>query len=217
MLYKFIFIKHLNVKAYARKRYAPRPKQFSYRIITVTLMLLWVTHHSETKASTNLIILDDIYWGMPVNEALALFEAHVKIQETKTSISGCHVRYAIPTTLIDENWFIWLCEESNTSKIIAIHFEPATGSTSYFNDLIETFAATYGPPHLFWDSCHNVNWNQTLQYNWYYPKMAISITNKDLPSSWVMIRYEEPTNQPIYGPGVCIEAPKDLRKAALPE
>jgi hypothetical protein len=171
----------------------------------------------SAKDSETLTGLRGIHWGMSVSDAIALFGRSELVQQTKTYISACYVQYAIPIRLLDEDWSIWLCEDENTPVINAINFESLNRHTELFNTLLLAFTEAYGPAHMFWDTCHNVNWNKTVQYTWFYPEMRISLTDRDEPANWVVMRYEPPSSKIEFGPGVCIEPPIDLRRAAAPE
>jgi hypothetical protein len=174
---------------------------------------------TSAKDDEALTGLRGIEWGMSVHDAIALFGRSVLIQETKTSISGCYVQYAIPIRLIDEDWSIWLCEAEKEAVVTALNFEIANGRrhTEHFDTFLAAFTEAYGPAHSYWHTCHNVNWNKTVQYDWYFSAMRISLIDRDEPANWVVMRYEPPSDRPDYGPGVCIEPPLDLRRDAVPE
>ena len=174
---------------------------------------------TSAKDDEALTGLRGIEWGMSVRDAIALFGRSVLIQETKTSISGCYVQYAIPIRLIDEDWSIWLCEAEKEAVVTALNFEIANGRrhTEHFDTFLAAFTEAYGPAHSYWHTCHNVNWNKTVQYDWYFSAMRISLIDRDEPANWVVMRYEPPSDRPDYGPGVCIEPPLDLRRDAVPE
>ncbi|PPR23829.1 MAG: hypothetical protein CFH39_00379 [Alphaproteobacteria bacterium MarineAlpha10_Bin2] len=61
-----------------------------------------------------------------------------------------------------------------------------------------------------------MNWNKTVQYDWYFPDLRISLVDRDEPANWVVMRYEPPSNKVECGPGVCIEPPLDLRREVAP-
>ncbi|MDA0230024.1 MAG: hypothetical protein O3B21_07525 [Proteobacteria bacterium] len=179
-------------------------------------MLLVVSGESAAKSDEDLTGLRGIRWGMSVTDAIALFGRSVLIQQTKTSISGCIVQYAIPIRLLDEDWFIWLCEAPEEAIVTALNIETANRHTEHFDVFLEAFVEAYGPAHSFWHSCHNVNWNKTVQYDWYFPDLRISLVDRDEPANWVVMRYEPPSDKVEYGPGVCVEPPLDLRRDTAP-
>jgi hypothetical protein len=161
--------------------------------------------------------LRGIRWGMTVDEAIALFGDSFEVQKTKTTISGCNVRHAIPIRLLDEEWAIWLCETPEEAVIAALNIESRSGRTRHFDLFLEAFTEAYGPAHRYWHTCHNVNWNKTVQYDWYFPDMRVSLVDRDQPAQWVAMRYEAPSPRLEFGPGVCVEPPLDLRRDAAPE
>ena len=190
------------------------------KIITIPLLaavLLAAAPAAAMKGEDELTGLRGIRWGMSVADAIALFGRSVEVQRTKTAISGCYVRYAIPIRLLDEDWAIWLCETADEAVITALNFESPNRHTEHFETLLEAFTEAYGPAHRYWHSCHNVNWNKTVQYDWYFPDMRVSLVDRDEPANWVVMRYEPPSNRVEYGPGVCIEPPLDLRRDAVPD
>ena len=179
-------------------------------------MLLVVSGEAAAKCDEDLTGLRGIRWGMTVTDAIALFERSVLVQQTKTSLSGCFVQYAIPIQLLDEEWFIWLCETPEQAIVAALNFETANHHTEHFNEFLEAFVDAYGPAHSYWHTCHNVNWNKTVQYDWYFPELKISLVDRDEPAKWVVMRYEPRSHKVEYGPGVCIEPPLDLRRDTAP-
>ena len=143
---------------------------------------------------------------------IALFGRSEFIQQTKTSRSGCYVQFAIPIRLLGKDWSIWLCEAENEAVVTALNFESASGHTAHFEVFLAAFTEAYGPAHSYWHSCHNVNWNKTVQYDWYFSEMHISLVDRDTPANWVVMRYEPPSDKIEYGPGVCIEPPLNLHR-----
>ena len=194
-----------------RKRSAMLP------MLAALCVLLAGAPQASAKGDEMLTGLRGIHWGMSVTEAIALFGRSVLIQQTKMTISGCYVQYAIPIRLLDEDWSIWLCEEWDETVIAALNFESANGRTKHFDVFLEAFTEAYGPAHLYWNTCHNVNWNTTVQYTWFFAEMRITLTNRDEPANWVVMRYEPRSDRVEFGPGVCIEPPIDLRRDAAPE
>jgi len=172
---------------------------------------------AAAKGEQTLTGLRGIRWGMSVSEAIALFDRSVLVQQTKTSISGCYVRHAIPIRLLDEDWSIWLCEAPDQAVVTALNFETENRHTEHFDAFLAAFTEAYGPAHSYWHTCHNVNWNKTVQYDWYFPEMRVSLVDRDAPANWVVMRYEPPSDKVEYGPGVCIEPPLDLRRDAAPD
>jgi len=171
---------------------------------------------AAAKSVEDLTGLRGIRWGMSVTDAIALFGRSVLVQQTKTSISGCLVQHAIPIRLLDEEWFIWLCEAPEEAVVTALNIESANRHTEHFNLFLEAFVEAYGPAHSYWHTCHNVNWNKTVQYDWYFPELRISLVDRDEPANWVVMRYEPPSDKVEYGPGVCVEPPLDLRRDTAP-
>ena len=82
--------------------------------------------------------------------------------------------------------------------------------------LLEAFVEAYGPAHSYWHTCHNMNWNKTVQYDWYFKELKISLVDRDEPANWVVMRYEPPSDKVEYGLGVCVELPLDLRRDTAP-
>ena len=179
-------------------------------------MLLVLSGEAAAKSDEDLTGLRGIRWGMTVTDAITLFGRSVLVQQTKTLLLGCFVQHAIPIQLLDEEWFIWLCEAPEKSVVAALNIETANRHTEHFNELLEAFVNAYGPAHSYWHTCHNVNWNKTVQYDWYFPKLKISLVDRDEPAKWVVMRYEPPSDKVEYGPGVCIEPPLDLRRDTTP-
>lgn len=179
-------------------------------------MLLVVSGEAAAKSDEDLTGLRGIRWGMSVTDAIALFGRSVLVQQTKTSISGCYVQHAIPIQLLDEEWFIWLCEAPEEAVVAALNIETANRHTEHFDVLLEAFVEAYGPAHSYWHTCHNVNWNKTVQYDWYFKELKISLVDRDEPANWVVMRYEPPSDKVEYGPGVCVEPPLDLRRDTAP-
>ena len=186
--------------------------------LAVALCALSIAPGEATaKSGETLTGLRGIRWGMSVSEAIALFGSSVVVQHTKTSISGCYVRHAIPIRLLGEDWSIWLCEAPDEAVVAALNFETENRHTEHFDAFLEAFTEAYGPAHSYWHTCHNVNWNKTVQYDWYFPEMRVSLVDRDEPANWVVMRYEPASDKVEYGPGVCIEPPLDLRRDAAPE
>ena len=186
-------------------------------MLAVLCVLLAETTQAPAKTDEPLTGLMGIRWGMSVTDAIALFGRSVLVQRTKTSISDCYVQYAIPIRLLDEDWSIWLCEEQDEPVIAALNFETASGRTEHFDAFLEAFTEAYGPAHRYWHSCHNVIGNKTVQYDWYFPEMRISLIDRDEPVHWVVMRYEPASDKVEVGPGICIEPPLDLRRETAPE
>lgn len=200
------------------KRPGKRPVLLA-ALAMICVLLSGAPQNAAAKDDATLTDLRGIEWGMSVSDAIALFGRSILIQETKISISGCYVQYAIPIRLIDEDWSIWLCEAENAAVVTALNFEIAGGRrhTEHFDAFLAAFTEAYGPAHSYWHTCHNVNWNKTVQYDWYFSDMRISLIDRDEPANWVVMRYEPPSDKVEFGPGVCIEPPLDLRRDAVPE
>lgn len=131
----------------------------------ICVLLAGAEQQAAAKDEKTLTGLRGNEWGMSVGDAIALFGRSVLVQQTKTSISGCYVQYAIPIRLIDEDWAIWLCEAENEAAVIALNFETANRHTEHFDAFLDAFTEAYGPAHSYWHTCHNVNWNRTVQYD----------------------------------------------------
>ena len=198
-------------------------KKFSRRraaLMAMTAALCLLLTAPDEAAATGeeeLTGLRGIRWGMSVTEAIALFGRSELVQKTKMSISGCYVQYAIPIRLLGEEWSIWLCEAPDEPVVAALNIESASDHTEHFDAFLEAFTEAYGPAHSYWHTCHNVNWNKTVQYDWYFPDLRISLVDRDEPANWVVMRYEPPSDKVEFGPGVCIERPLDLRYETAPE
>jgi hypothetical protein len=192
--------------------YKPIGKCLSLIFTALALCLLLPASRTQAEDLETLTGLRGIHWGMAVPDVIALFGRSELIQQTKTSRSGCYVQFAIPIRLLDEDWSIWLCEAENEAVVTALNFESASGHTAHFEVFLAAFTEAYGPAHSYWQSCHNVNWNKTVQYDWYFSEMHISLVDRDTSANWVVMRYEPPSDKIEYGPGVCIEPPLDLRR-----
>lgn len=185
-------------------------------VVAALCLLLMASGEAAAKSDEDLTGLRGIRWGMNVTDVIALFGRSVLVQQTKTSISGCFVQHAIPVRLLDEEWFIWLCEAPEEAVVTALNIETANRHTEHFNLFLAAFVEAYGPAHSYWHTCHNVNWNKTVQYDWYFPDLKISLVDRDEPANWVVMRYEPPSDKVEYGPGVCVEPPLDLRRDTAP-
>ena len=85
-------------------------------------MLLVLSAEAAAKSDEDLTGLRGIRWGMTVTDAITLFGRSVLVQQTKTLLLGCFVQHAIPIQLLDEEWFIWLCEAPEKSVVAALNF-----------------------------------------------------------------------------------------------
>ena len=190
------------------------------RIACIALLaaaLLAAAPAAAMKDEDGLTGLWGICWGMSVADAIALFGRSEQVQRTKISVSGCYVRYAILIRLLNEDWSIWLCEAPDAAVVAALNFESKSGHTRHFDSFLEAFTGAFGPAHSYWHTCHNANWNKTVQYEWYFPEMRVSLVDRNEPANWVVMHYVPPSDRVEYGPGVCIESPLDLRRDAVPE
>ena len=153
----------------------------------------------------------DIHWGMTVDDVITHYGGALTVQETKTSLDGCFVRYAVPIRLLDEEWAVWLCEAPDQPVVVAMQIESENGSTSHFERFLSELTSAYGPAHAYWNTCHNVRWNGTEKYTWSFRSTKVSLVNRDVTVPWVVFRYERHTGAPDFGPGVCTHPPVDLR------
>lgn len=161
-----------------------------------------------------------IKWGMPLSEALTLFEDARIIQEQKNEIAGCYFQYAVPLKVLDEEWDAWLCEDRDDQTIVAVNIEKGYRGAFFFDKtltrsgildaLIEDMTARFGPARRFWSNCFNVLGNPTEQYRWYFPTTRVTFVHRDLIADWGMLRFEPNKGQPEFGPGVCSTPPVDL-------
>ena len=167
---------------------------------------------SDTPAEAGDVLgWDHIRWGMTTNEVIAHYGAALTIQQTKTSLGGCSVRYAVPIKLLDEKWIVWLCEEPDSDRISAVNIEIESGQTRHLERFLNELTDAYGPAHAFWGTCHNVRWNGTEKHTWSFKTTKVSLINRDITVPWVVFRYELNTHTPDFGPGVCSHPPVDLR------
>lgn len=163
----------------------------------------------------------EVEWGMPLSGALALFPDARVVQERKTEIAGCYFQYAVPITILEEEWDVWLCEDRDDETIIAINIEKGyrggfffdetlTGSRileAYFVDMSNRFGAA----QRYWGNCFNALGNPTRQFRWYFPSTIITFLYRDTGKDWGMVRFEPAAGRPEFGPGVCATAPVDLQ------
>ena len=156
------------------------------RIACIALLagaLLAAAPAAAMKDEDGLTGLWGICWGMSVAEAIALFGRSEQVQRTKISVSGCYVRYAILIRLLNEDWSIWMCEAPDAAVVAALNFESKSGHTRHFDSFLEAFTEAYGPAHSYWHTFHNANWNKTVQYDWYFPEMRVSLVSRPTGSS----------------------------------
>ncbi len=162
-----------------------------------------------------------IRWGVPLSEALALFENVSLVQERKTEIAGCYFQYAVPISVMGEDWDAWLCEDRDDQTIVAINIEKGYRGGFFFDKtltrsrILDAFFADmsdrFGPAQRLWRNCFNALGNPTRQYRWYFPSTTITFLYRDTGSEWGMVRFEPPTDRPEFGPGVCSTPPVDLQ------
>jgi hypothetical protein len=163
-----------------------------------------------------------IAWGMPLAEALALFDDAREVQARKGDIGNCYFQYAVPVTFEDEEWDAWLCEDRETTGVIAISIEKGFGGRVFFDSdksasrlfdvLLARFTESFGPAHRYWHQCFNPLGSPTVQYRWYFPTTTVTLLHRDAAARWAAIRYEPSNTRPEFGPGVCRVPPVDLRE-----
>jgi hypothetical protein len=160
-----------------------------------------------------------ISWGIPISRAQAVLGGQTLDRQEAIEVGGCYFTRALPLHLDDEEWQAWLCEDRESGAIIGVSLEKGfqglffddTRKTDLFEAFLDEFTAQYGPAHLFWEQCHNARWNATVQYKWFFPTTTVSLLLRDAPDQWVSVRFEQPTDLPDFGPGVCVKQPVDLR------
>ena len=191
------------------------------RIVIVVMALVGggLAYGAETPA--DVLGWRSIQWGMPLADALALFGGARVVQEQKTEIAGCYFRYAIPISVLDEDWDAWLCEDRDDRTIVAIHmekgyrggffFEPNLTRSRILDALFADMSDRFGPAQRYWGNCFNVLGNPTQQYTWYFPTTTISFVYRDISREWAMLRFEPNLGRPDFGPGVCSTPPVDLQ------
>ena len=158
-------------------------------------------------------------WGTPVARAEAILGNRPLDRQEAIEVGGCYFTRALAVRFEDEQWQAWLCEDRVSGAVIGVSLEKGfqglffddTRRTDLFETLLAEFTAQYGPAHLFWEQCHNARWNATVQYKWFFPTTTVSLLLRDIPDQWVSVRFEQPSDRPDFGPGVCVTRPVDLR------
>ncbi len=163
-----------------------------------------------------------IQWGMPVREALLMFDDLHEVQASKSDIGNCYFQYAVPVRFGDEEWDAWLCEDRDSTGVIAISIEKGYGGGVFFDSdksasrlfdvLLARLTGSYGPAHRYWRQCYNALGSPTVQYRWYFPTTTVTLLHRDAAARWAAIRYEPSNARPEFGPGVCSGPPVDLRE-----
>ena len=163
-----------------------------------------------------------IQWGMPLGEALLMFDDAHEVQAGKSDIGNCYFQYAVPVKFEDEEWDAWLCEDRHSAGVIAISIEKGFGGRVFFDGeklasrlfdvLLARLTDSYGPAHRFWRQCYNALGSPTVQYRWYFPTTTVTLLHRDAAARWAAIRYEPSNARPEFGPGVCSGPPVDLRE-----
>lgn len=191
------------------------------RVVIVVMSLVGgvAAHGMETPADVS--GWRTIEWGMPLSQALALFEDVRIVQERKTEIAGCYFQYAVPITVLDEEWDAWLCEDRDDQTIVAINIEKGYRGSFFFDEtltrsrILDAFLAglsdRFGPAQRFWGNCFNALGNPTEQFRWYFPSTTITFLYRDTGREWGMVRFEPSNRRPEFGPGVCSTPPVDLQ------
>jgi hypothetical protein len=140
-----------------------------------------------------------VRWGMALENALALFgDAHIH-QETRTQISNCYFKYAVPTEIFDELWQAWLCEDED-KRVVAVEIE--SGASTQAERLAWELGLAYGPAHYVWEGCF-ASGSTMSQYSWRFPTTTISLNRRD-GTGWAALRYERSSDTPPAGPGSCV-------------
>jgi hypothetical protein len=158
-------------------------------------------------------------WGTPVGRAEAIFGDRRLDHQEAIEVGGCYFTRALPVQLEGEAWQAWLCEDRESGAVIGVSLEKGfqglffddSRKTELFESFLAEFTAQYGPAHLFWQHCHNARWNATVQYKWFFPTTTVSLLLRDVADGWVSVRFEQPSDRPDFGPGVCVSRPVDLR------
>jgi len=158
-------------------------------------------------------------WGTPISRAKTILGNRPLDHQEAIEFNGCYFTRALPLELNDEAWQAWLCEDRQSGAVIGVSLEKgfegmffgALRKTDLFDTFLAEFTAQYGPAHLFWEQCHNARWNATVQYKWLFPTTTVRLVMRDLPDRWVSVRFEQPSDLPDFGPGVCVKRPVDLR------
>jgi hypothetical protein len=158
-------------------------------------------------------------WGTPISRAKTILGNRPLDHQEAIEFNGCYFTRALPLELNDEAWQAWLCEDRQSGAVIGVSLEKgfegmffgALRKTDLFDTFLAEFTAQYGPAHLFWEQCHNARWNATVQYKWFFPTTTVRLVMRDVPDRWVSVRFEQPSDLPDFGPGVCVKRPVDLR------
>ena len=191
-----------------------------FRVVIVATVLIGgvAAHAMETPADVS--GWRTIQWGMPLSEALTLFDDARIVQGRKTEIAGCYFQYAIPIDIEGEDWDAWLCEDRDDQSIVAINLEKGYRGAFFFDQaltrsrildaLFADMSDRFGPAQRFWGDCFNVLGNPTQQFRWYFPTTIITLLYRDTITNWAMLRFEPALGQPEFGPGVCSTPPVDL-------
>lgn len=192
------------------------------RAVIVGLALIWGSAAQSMEAPRDVPGWRGIEWGMPLAEALVLFETARVLQERKTEIAGCYFRYAVPVLILGEEWDAWLCEDREDQTIVAVNMEKGYRGGFFFDEtqtssrILDAYFADmsdrFGPAQRHWRYCFNALGNPTEQFRWYFPSTTITFLYRDTGSDWGMVRFEPPTGRPEFGPGVCSTPPVDPRQ-----
>lgn len=150
-----------------------------------------------------------VRWGMALDDALALFDDARIHQQTRTQISNCYFKYAVPTEIFDETWQAWLCEDAD-QRVVAVEIE--SGATAQAERLAWELGLAYGPAHYVWDACF-ASGSAMSQYSWRFPTTTISLMQRG-GTGWAALRYEPTGETPPVGPGYCIGGARSTRAAA---
>ena len=108
-----------------------RAKGLRAAIVVMTLVGGTAAHGMETPPDVS--GWRTLQWGVPLSEALALFENARVVQERKSEIAGCYFQYAVPISVLGEDWDAWLCEDRDDQTIVAVNLEKGYRGGLFFD------------------------------------------------------------------------------------
>jgi len=171
-----------------------------------------------TRSGTDVPGWRGMAWGSSLDAALDSLGG-TPLRRDYIEVAGCYFSTSVPIRLGSEDWEAWLCQDRGTGQVVAVSLEKGFDelffddrrTTTLYDTFLAEFTERYGPAHEFWEHCHNARWHATVQHRWFFPSTTVSLLLRDAPDRWVSIRFEQPNDQPNYGPGVCVTRPRDLR------